>query len=186
MSESRTKPHKPSLDLGSDLRQVPDTQEVFVYPDSQISIVVEVLQRVAPDDDTEAAKFGALSISPTKYPTQFPRFHFDSLADDNSAVSSSVGSVTTILNNGGDKNPTPIVLKGNQLVHKFNSTVPDEILILLAIFRVASKKVDLVLSMNIPLQTAGGEAAGAKCQEAQHDFETAVKSLHILDLDLFV
>jgi hypothetical protein len=30
----------------SDIRQVPDTQEVFIYPHSNISIIVEILQRV--------------------------------------------------------------------------------------------------------------------------------------------
>jgi len=153
----------------SDIRQVPDNQEVFLYPDSQISIVVEVLQRVAPNDDAGAAKF-----------------HFDSLADDNSATARSVENVTTIRNNGGDKTPTPTVLVGTQTVRKFNSTVPDTIRILLAVFRIVSKDVDLVLSMNVPLQTAEGETADAIYQEAQRDFGTAVKSLQIIDLGLFV
>jgi len=153
----------------SDLRQVPSTQEVFVYPDSQISIVVEVLQRVPPNDDVEAAKF-----------------HFDALADDNSAGSSSVESIKTVPNNNGDKTPSPIVLVGNQSVRKFNSTVPDEIRILLAVFRVESKRVDLVLSMNVPLWTMGDKTDDAERQRAQEDFETAVTSLRILDFGLFV
>ena len=45
----------PSL-RGSDLRQVPDTQEVFLSPDSDVSVVVEILERVAPDDPDEVAK----------------------------------------------------------------------------------------------------------------------------------
>jgi len=89
-------------------------------------------------------------------------------------------------NNGGDKTPSPTVLKGNQLVRKFNSTVPDTIRILLAVFRVESKKVDLVLSMNVPLRTAEGETDDSKYQLAQRDFETAVKSLRVLNFDLFV
>jgi len=119
-------------------------------------------------------------------PQQLPRFHFDALADDNSAGSSFVESVATIPNNRGDETPSPIVLKGDQLVRKFNSTVPDTIRILLAVFRVESKNVDLVLSMNIPLETVEGKTDNAEYQRAQHDFETAVKSLRILDFDLFV
>ncbi|KAF9653043.1 Mog1p/PsbP-like protein [Thelephora ganbajun] len=153
----------------SDLRQVPNNQEAFVYRNSPISIIVEVLERVAQKDDDEAAKF-----------------HFDSLAHDNSATSSSVESVTKIPNNRGDKTPSPVVLKGTQFVRKFNSTVPDIIHVLLAVFRVESKNVDLVLSMNIPLQTAEGETDYTEYQRAQRDFETAVKSLRILDFDLFV
>jgi len=151
-------------------RQVPDTQEVFVYPDSQISIIVEILQRVAQNDDLEAAKF-----------------HFGALAEDNSAGSSFVEStVATLPNDRGDKTPSPIVLKGSQLVRKFNSTVPDTIRIFLAVFRVESKKIDLVLSMNVPLRTVEGKTDDVEYQRAQHDFETAVKSLRILDLGLFV
>jgi len=86
---------------------------------------------------------------------------------------------------GGDKTPTPVVLRGSQLVRKFNSTAPNKIHVLLAVFRVVSKNVDLVLSMNIP-RTAEGEAVDAEYQGAQSDFEVAVKSLRILDFDLFV
>lgn len=49
---------EPSLEPGRQIRQVPDNQEVFLYPDSSISIIVEVLERVAENDDEEAAKFG--------------------------------------------------------------------------------------------------------------------------------
>ena len=41
----------------SDIRQVPDTQEVLLYPDSSVSIVVEILERVQPEDDEGAAKY---------------------------------------------------------------------------------------------------------------------------------
>jgi hypothetical protein len=48
------------LTLFSDLRQVPDTQEVFLYPDSDVSIIFEILQVVtegpAATDLREAAK----------------------------------------------------------------------------------------------------------------------------------
>jgi len=62
VSESRDKLRESSLDLGRRIRQVPDHQEVFLVPNSQISVIVEVLQRVAPNDDLEAAKFGGSSI----------------------------------------------------------------------------------------------------------------------------
>ena len=40
-----------------DLRQVPDTQEVFLSPTSGISIIVEVLQSVSATDLREAAGY---------------------------------------------------------------------------------------------------------------------------------
>lgn len=42
--------------MNRDIRQVPDSQEVFVYTDSDSFLSVEVLQRVPKDDDTEAVK----------------------------------------------------------------------------------------------------------------------------------
>lgn len=41
----------------SDLRQVPDTQEVFLFPDADISIIVEVLQRVDAEQPADIAKY---------------------------------------------------------------------------------------------------------------------------------
>ena len=40
--------------LDRDLRQIPDNQEVFLYPDSNVSIIIEVLQRVPEPNDAEA------------------------------------------------------------------------------------------------------------------------------------
>lgn len=95
-------------------------------------------------------------------------------------------SVTTIPNNRGEGTPSPIFLRGKQLVPKFNSTVPDTVCVLLAVFRVEEKSADLVLSMNIPLLTAEGKIDDSKYQGAQRDFEIAVESLRILDFGLFV
>jgi hypothetical protein len=41
----------------SDVRQVPDNQEVFLYPDSDISMIVEILQKVEPASLDDAIKY---------------------------------------------------------------------------------------------------------------------------------
>ena len=41
----------------SDLRQIPDTQEVFLAPDSYNSIILEILQSVPPSDPRDAARY---------------------------------------------------------------------------------------------------------------------------------
>lgn len=51
--------------MSRDIRQVPDSQEVFVYTDSDSFLSVEVLQRVPKDDDTEAVKW-CRSTNPTR------------------------------------------------------------------------------------------------------------------------
>lgn len=45
--------------LTSDVRQVPDTQEVFLYPNSSASIIVEILQRVEPVHFEDAIKLNS-------------------------------------------------------------------------------------------------------------------------------
>ena len=40
-----------------DVRQVPDTQEVFMYPNSSVSIILEILQKVEPSQLDEAIRY---------------------------------------------------------------------------------------------------------------------------------
>ncbi|EIM90400.1 Mog1p/PsbP-like protein [Stereum hirsutum FP-91666 SS1] len=159
----------PTLVDASQLRQVPDTQEVFLYPDSDVSIIVEILERVEPSDFSEAAKF-----------------HFDSLAHDNSAQSSAVREIAIIPNDRGDQTPSPVVLYGTQLVQKFNRADVDDVRILLALYRVEHKGVDVVMTMNIPMRASDNGAVGEEgFTTAKADFDTAVRSLQIADFGLF-
>ncbi|KII88962.1 hypothetical protein PLICRDRAFT_109092 [Plicaturopsis crispa FD-325 SS-3] len=153
----------------SEIRQVPDTQEVFLYPDSSISIIAEILQRVEPTNFTDAAKF-----------------HFDSLAHDNAAESSVVHEVLTVPNDRGDDTPSPILLSGTQQVRKFNRTSADEVRILLGLYRVERKSIDLVITMNVPMISEDGGAVGEEgWSAAKGAFDALVRSLRIVDYGLF-
>jgi hypothetical protein len=46
----------------SDLRQVPDTQEVYLDPQSNVSLILEILVGVEPDSLYDAAVWAATSI----------------------------------------------------------------------------------------------------------------------------
>ncbi|CAE6414849.1 unnamed protein product [Rhizoctonia solani] len=155
----------------SDLRQVPDTQEVFLAPDSEVSIIFEILERVAPDDPIEVAKF-----------------HFDSISHDNNAVSSTVETVNVPDQQPNSTSPIKLsVLQGTQLVPKFNRTHPDTVKILLAVYRVVEKDTDLVLTFNVPVQAEKlGSAVDAEGAKRWLDiYEAAVPSLKIVDFGLF-
>lgn len=58
----------------SDLRQIPDTQEVFLFPDSDVSIIFEILEIVqegaAAHDLQEAVKY-ALLLHRMVYPSYY-------------------------------------------------------------------------------------------------------------------
>ncbi|OCH95625.1 Mog1p/PsbP-like protein [Obba rivulosa] len=153
----------------SDLRQVPDTQEVFLYPDSGVSIIVEVLQSVELTNPLDVA-----------------RFHFDSLAHDNDAEKRVVEEANIIPNGTDHETPKPVVLSGIQSVRKFNKATLDEVHILLAVYRLDDHNIDLVMSMNIPTKTEDGNAVSETEQSASKDaFNTAAQSLRIVDFGLF-
>ncbi|KAJ7109160.1 hypothetical protein C8R44DRAFT_801796 [Mycena epipterygia] len=154
----------------SDLRQVPDTQEVLLYPNSSVSIIVEILERVDPADDDPAI-----------------RYHFDSLAHDNSAQSTVVNAVAITPNTRGDNTPPAITLSGVQLVPKFNLTTPDQVRVLMALFRVEDKRVDLVVTFNIPMNSQDDGAVDEEgWSDMQIHFHAFVNSLRIVNFGLFV
>lgn len=114
------------------------------------------------------------------------RFHFGSLAHDNSARSSSIENISTQVHSGDNNTPAPILLKGTQSIPKFNHTTPDVVRIYMALFRVKSKNADLVVTFNVPIQTQDGNAVDVAGQtRAEADFGTFVESLIINNFDLF-
>jgi hypothetical protein len=114
------------------------------------------------------------------------RFHFDSLAHDNNAVFGQIESVSVIANDRGDKTPSAITLSGVQRVQKFNRTQPDEVKILMALYRVEEKAIDLVVTFNVPVIAEDGGAVGPDGLKASKEqFDTFVRSLRIVDFGLF-
>lgn len=82
--------------------------------------------------------------------------------------------------------PAPILLIGTQLIPKFNATVSDEVQIFLALYRIPSKNVDLVMSMNVPTKAEGGGVVSSdELTASKRIFETAASSLNIVDFGLF-
>ena len=117
------------------------------------------------------------------------RFHFDSLAHDNDAQFSEVLSVDAPNDNTQPKlnsTPPPILLNGLQRIAKFNHEQSDEVHILLAVYRIASKNVDLVLSANIPVTTGSDNGLDASdLTRLKETFSAAAVSLKIVDFSLF-
>lgn len=123
-----------------------------------------------------------------KTETLYDRFHFSSLAHDNSASQSYVESVQVSSDtaDGEETTPNPALLSGTQVVKKFGKdTEPDDtVRIFVALWRLPSKNVDLVLSVNDPVlaQTNG---ASNHTLDAKAMFQAAAESLQIHDWTLF-
>ncbi|GAA5950057.1 hypothetical protein JCM21900_001379 [Sporobolomyces salmonicolor] len=163
----------------SDLRQVPDTQEVFLAPDSDLSLIVEILELVKDDAAADSLEAAA-------------RFHFSALAHDNGALSSDVSSLALPSSApapapapGEPEVLGPTLLSGIQLVSKFNrpASEADTVLIQLALWRIPSKNADVTLCVNYPIRM--GETGEERSpDEAKMVFEEAVRSFGIKDFGL--
>ncbi|GBE82487.1 Mog1p/PsbP-like protein [Sparassis crispa] len=112
--------------------------------------------------------------------------HFDALAYDNSSEKDEILQVEQLSQDTSHQMPAPVVLSGTQAVPKFNSTAPDRIRVLLAVYRVQSHNLDLVMTMNVPTETHdGGAVNSADWANAQDVFLVAARSLKIIDYGLF-
>ena len=151
-----------SLIDASELRQVPDTQEVLLSPDSDVSLIVEILEQVSEGTSQDALDKAV-------------RFHFDSLAHDNDAKDAQVAWVES-QDGGPDLSTHPALLGGTQRVCKFGKAeLEDTVYVWVAVWRVPSKNIDVVLSVNCPGQPGDADAL----------FRPAAASLRIVDYGLF-
>jgi len=128
----------------------------------------------------------SIHTKPSNFSPADLRFHFDSLAHDNSAESQEVEGIALIQKSSLDGTPTPIALEGLQQICKFNHTIADKVKIYMALFRVDAKDIDLVVTFNVPLESLDGEAVGFSGeQKAKAGFRIFIETLHIVDYGLF-
>jgi hypothetical protein len=116
------------------------------------------------------------------------RFHFDSLAYDNDATNSKIERVVEAQIERTAPQPSPYFLQGTQFVPKFNRPMPDQVEILMALFRVPDKGADVVLTVNIPTRTQNPETKVIKQEDWEpitKAFHTAIETFQIVDFGLF-
>jgi hypothetical protein len=129
------------------------------------------------------------------------RFHFDSLAHDNTALSSNILTPppSSPIPSAPLERPDqlrPITLLGTQKIHKFThnptgaprpgheADEPDEVWIGIALWRcwIGKKKADVVMSVNVNISGEGGEA---EKQKVSGWLENSINSLKVEDWGLF-
>lgn len=115
----------------------------------------------------------------------FFRYHFDAIAHDNDALSSSVDEVNEIPYNRSDEIPTIVILRGRQSVKKFNKTSVDDLCIFVALYRLKKRGVDIVLSFNFPMNTGEGITSTEEFNTAKETFLSIAASLRVVDFRLF-
>jgi hypothetical protein len=108
--------------------------------------------------------------------------------DDNSALSFTVDAlddkIDGIMVEPDGKKISAVILSGTQTIPKYMRPAPDRVVVFMALYRIANKRVDLVLSMNITFE--GERAVGEDgVALAKAEFEIAATSLRVQNYDLF-
>ncbi|XP_042329002.1 ran guanine nucleotide release factor [Sceloporus undulatus] len=149
----------------SEMRQVPDNQEVFVHPCTDQSIIIELLEYQAGVPDENAA-----------------RYHFEDLAD---------ASATTEILSQELFMPHLLALEGcssawqltaRQLVAKFNEEAKNEVTVHLTLLRLPQYGTDLLLTFNNPTWIHPLSSSAAQGTEVPPTFSQApwtVEHFHI-------
>ncbi|GLC61056.1 multicopy suppressor of ts gsp1 [Pleodorina starrii] len=150
----------------SDMRPVPDHQEVYADAEADQALIFEIVEHDAAVPDEECG-----------------RHIFQDAATGNEAASASLESVTSL----GPQDAPHVqagaykcLVRGRQTVRR--GRVPTDTDVLLAVLRLPQVQSDLVISLSTPVSTA--EAAAART-EAPGIMAQALGTLRVVDWDLF-
>nr|XP_008268967.1 ran guanine nucleotide release factor isoform X2 [Oryctolagus cuniculus]XP_051697055.1 ran guanine nucleotide release factor isoform X2 [Oryctolagus cuniculus] len=154
----------------SDLRPVPDNQEVFCHPVTDQSLIVELLELQAHVRGEAAA-----------------RYHFEDVGGVQGARAQQVDSVQTLSSESLALRtycPEAWVLSGKQQVAKENQQVAKNVTVHQALLRLPQYQTDLLLTFNQPPSSLGpGNLSPPPWSLG--DFEQLVTSLNLHDPNIF-
>lgn len=177
---------EPRLSDCSRFRPLPDNQEVFSDPDTEQSLVVEILQL------------------PLESLEQVPAvFHFESLAKDNASLASAVNATPIeaeplMLSRDGEAvHCIKSVCYGSQKISKFRD-LPEhanDIAIFVCCLRIPALTTDIVISFNSPITICPESSSAAEVdyfaslqasRTALATFESIVHSFTVHDLSFII
>jgi len=171
----------------SELREVPDNQEVFVHKSTDQSLMVELLGFVdEPDEQAVRTHFEEISVSN------------DAVGQDNSRILSVECLPTNQL--ALSQCQSAFYLSGQQLVSKFNETARNLIHIHMGLLRLSQHGTDVLVVFNDPVDISAQSSSNvadfadvaphqlANQNEGVHDarwtveqFKECIKSLHLVN-----
>lgn len=169
----------------SQFRDVPDNQEIFADPNTDQSLIIELLQF-----DNQIPNENAVT------------FHFQEVAQINDAGSPSHQSIfkveylnpMEISNLASVKDLYVGCLFGQQLVSKFRESHRNIVNIYMAVIRIPHVTTDILITLNDPVALApqssssksGAVPQGSNVQQSLDMFSKIIRSLRIIDWGLFV
>nr|XP_006627500.1 PREDICTED: ran guanine nucleotide release factor [Lepisosteus oculatus] len=163
----------------SELREIPDNQEVFAHQHSDQSLIVELLEYQSHVLDGEAA-----------------RYHFEDVARSNEAGGPGVSEVRSLEPLAKALLSLPDcssawLLAGTQLVSKFNEEAKNTVNIYLGLFRLPQHSTDIMVTFNDPVSisplssSTGGASEMATAPWTLEDFRLVLHTLRLLDPAVF-
>jgi hypothetical protein len=118
----------------SNFRQVPDNQEVFVDANSEISVIVELLEAVSVENHTESANVHLMELVELNSAQEYQiSQQVDLEPSDIPFLDASVPKILTVA-----------LLKAP----KFNEETMSEVQVFVAVIRLLNVQTDLVISIN--------------------------------------
>ncbi|KAL6464144.1 hypothetical protein MHYP_G00285350 [Metynnis hypsauchen] len=160
----------------SELREIPDNQEVFSHAHTDQSVIVELMEYQAHVEDSQAA-----------------RYHFEDLAGSNKATAEGLWEVRGV-------EPIPSsqinlqqcssawLLSGAQLISKFNEEAKNTVNIHLCLFRLPQYTTDILITFNDPVNISPLSSSAVVSAEESwtlQDFLTLLQSVRLLDPGVF-
>ncbi|XP_042165611.1 ran guanine nucleotide release factor isoform X2 [Oncorhynchus tshawytscha] len=172
----------PPLYMSSELREIPDNQEVFAHDHNDQSIIVELLELQSHVQNGDAA-----------------RYHFEDVAGSNKASAPGTSEVRAVValpksDLSLEECSSAFLLTGTQCVAKFNEEAKNTVTIHLGLFRLPQFSTDVLVTFNDPLSISPGSSSavgmGGEQQEdtepwTLQDFQRLLQSLRLHDPGVF-
>ncbi|XP_037530778.1 ran guanine nucleotide release factor [Nematolebias whitei] len=162
----------------SELRKIPDNQEVFAHPHTDQCLIVELLEYQAQVADEDAA-----------------RFHFEDVAGCNQALEPGALEVSGVAalpraELSLKECSCACMLTGAQRVSKFNEEAKNTVAIHLGLFRLPQFSTDVLVTFNDP-QSISPHSSSASAADTRGepwtllDFQRLLNTLSLHDPGLF-
>ncbi|XP_041792010.1 ran guanine nucleotide release factor [Chelmon rostratus] len=156
----------------SELREIPDNQEVFAHAHTDQSLIVELVEYQGQVADQDAA-----------------RYHFEDIAGSNKALEPGAFEVTSVV--ALSKSELSLsdcscawMLTGTQCISKFNEEARNTVTLHLGLFRLPQFSTDVLITFNDPqsISPDSSSAASAATHREPWTVQDFQRLLHTLTL----
>ncbi|KAG7228852.1 hypothetical protein INR49_008630 [Caranx melampygus] len=158
----------------SELREIPDNQEVFAHAHTDQSLIVELVEYQGQVADEDSA-----------------RYHFEDIAGSNKALEPGAYEVTSVV--ALPKSDLSLLecssawmLTGTQCVSKFNEEARNTVTLHLGVFRLPQFSTDILITFNDPQSispdsSSAAAVGGHKMPWTVQDFQRLLQTLTLHD-----